>query len=42
MAKARKEGNKKKSRKSIKKHLRLIENNVLMLNKFYSLLKSEY
>jgi hypothetical protein len=35
MAKARKEGKKGKSRKSILKTLRLIENNNLLLQKYY-------
>jgi hypothetical protein len=35
MAKARKEGKKGKSRKSVLKTLRLIENNNLLLQKYY-------
>jgi hypothetical protein len=35
MAKARKEGKKGKSRKSILRTLRLIENNNLLLQKYY-------
>jgi hypothetical protein len=35
MAKSRKEGKKGKSRKSILKTLRLIENNNLLLQKYY-------
>jgi hypothetical protein len=35
MAKARKEGKKSKSRKSILRTLRLIENNNILLQKYY-------
>jgi hypothetical protein len=35
MAKARKEGKKGKSRKSVLKTLRLIENNNILLQKYY-------
>lgn len=35
MAKAKKEGKKKKSNKSIKKTIKLITHNTLMLQKFY-------
>ncbi len=40
MAKAKKEGKKGKSRKSINKTLRLIENNNIMLKKYYDEIKN--
>lgn len=40
MAKAKKEGKKGKSRKSINKTIRLIENNNKMLKKFYDEIKN--
>jgi hypothetical protein len=40
MAKARKEGKKKKSRKSINKTLKLINNNNKMLKFFYDQIKN--
>lgn len=39
MAKARKEGKKKKSRKSVKRTLRLIQNNEKLIKKYQETLK---